>query len=218
MNKLVKSGDFTHELFGRLTTIKNENNEVFFLAKEISIFLEYSDSAQLTRRLDEDETIKLDYENSKLLLPTVEIHSSGIQLLTESGLYNSINRARKISSKQKHDFISAIKEFGYFKAITLTSTQEADFFYCLQESLKPFDLEIQKQYFCLGYKVDGYIESLKIAIEYDENGHNHYCSEKEKTRQIELEKELGCEFIRVSNLDSNNFNIGLVIKNIFKIK
>ena len=36
-------------------------------------------------------------------------------------------------------------------------------------------------------------------------------------RQRNIEKELGCRFIRVSDNNTNAYNIGLVIKKIFNI-
>ncbi len=39
------NNNYTHELFGSLTTIINENNEVFFIGKEVAEKLGYSDTA-----------------------------------------------------------------------------------------------------------------------------------------------------------------------------
>ena len=99
MNKLVKSGDFTHELFGRLTTIKNEDDDIFFISNEISKILDYSENRKMLERLDEDEVLRFNNEEAKRLLPTVEIHSSGIQILTESGLYSAIPGSKKKEAK-----------------------------------------------------------------------------------------------------------------------
>lgn len=67
------------------------------------------------------------------------------------------------------------------------------------------------------YKIDYYIPSLNIAIEYDENGHKHYSYEEHEGRQKEIKNKLGCRFIRVTDDDSHSFNVGKVIKEIFNI-
>ena len=58
---------------------------------------------------------------------------------------------------------------------------------------------------------------MNIAIEYDENGHASYKYEEHKGRQKEIEKELGCKFIRVTDKESDEYNIGLVMKELFNI-
>lgn len=88
----------------------------------------------------------------------------------------------------------------------------------LEESLKPFNIKGIKQYSILTYRIDYYIPTLNIAIEYDENEHKHYSYKAQEGRQIKIERELGCKFIRVSNQHSDEYNIGLVIKKIMEIK
>jgi prophage antirepressor-like protein len=101
MNKLVKTeNQFSHEIFGNLTTITNQEGDVFFIGKEVTTILEFKDSNEMIRRLDEDEFTKLSYEESKPILNRDEkIHSSGIILLTESGLYSAILGSRKPEAK-----------------------------------------------------------------------------------------------------------------------
>jgi very-short-patch-repair endonuclease len=69
----------------------------------------------------------------------------------------------------------------------------------------------------LSYRIDYYIKDLNIAIEYDENEHKNYTYEQQELRQAEIEKELGCRFIRVSDKNSDEYNIGLIIKELFQI-
>ena len=56
---------------------------------------------------------------------------------------------------------------------------------------------------------------MNIAIEYDENGHANYTYEQHEGRQKEIENKLGCRFIRVTDNNSDEYNISLVIKEIF---
>lgn len=56
---------------------------------------------------------------------------------------------------------------------------------------------IIKQYPILNYRIDFYIKSLNIAIEYDENAHK-YNKEKDILRQFDIQKEIpDIHFIRV---------------------
>nr|DAJ41289.1 MAG TPA: regulatory protein [Caudoviricetes sp.] len=95
--------------------------------------------------------------------------------------------------------------------------KEIEFLDKLEESLKPFNIKGKRQYSVLNYRIDYYIPSLNIAIEYDENEHKNYTYEQHEGRQKEIEKELGCRFIRVHDGNTDNYNIGFIIKNIFKL-
>lgn len=58
------------------------------------------------------------------------------------------------------------------------------------------EYKIISQYSVLGgkYFIDWYIPELKLAIEYDEC--HHVYNKNDKARQDEIERELGCRFIR----------------------
>ena len=92
---------------------------------------------------------------------------------------------------------------------------EITFINGLEEALEPFNIKGIRQYSILSYRIDYYIPSLKIAIEYDENEHKNYSYEAHEGRQQEIEKALNCRFIRISDKNTNSYNIGFVIKNIF---
>ena len=87
----------------------------------------------------------------------------------------------------------------------------------LEKGLEPFNIKGIRQYNIDKYRIDYYIPSLNIAIEYDENRHANYTYEEHEGRQKEVEKELGCKFIRVTDKESDEYNIGLVIKELFNI-
>ena len=113
-----------------------------------------------------------------------------------------------------------IKRLGGNESVVYSlNREETEFEYCLKEALKPFNLEIKTQLSVCDnkYRIDFYIPSLNIAIEYDEKGHKCYSYEKHEGRQKEIESELGCRFIRVSDSNSHSFNVGQVIKEIFNI-
>ncbi len=61
--------------------------------------------------------------------------------------------------------------------------------------------KIYRQFEVEGYFVDGYIPKLRLAIEIDEkkfHGKNK-TKDKDKIRQKEIEKALGCKFIRIKD-------------------
>ena len=75
--------------------------------------------------------------------------------------------------------------------------------------------EIILQHNVLGYRIDAYFPKYKLAIEIDEQGHNNRYIDYETERQKSIEKELGCEFVRI-NPTKENFNIFVKIGNQLK--
>ena len=65
---------------------------------------------------------------------------------------------------------------------------------------------MQTQYSVLGYRIDLYFHDCRLAIEVDEKGHKDKTIDHEIQREKALEKELGCEFIRI-NSDEKKTNI-----------
>ena len=94
------------------------------------------------------------------------------------------------------------------------SRKEISFLSKLKEALKPFKYNVddQKRVFDGKYRVDYYVPELNIAIEYDEDSHRNYTYEKHEGRQKEIEKELDCKLIRVTDKNSDEYNIGFILK------
>lgn len=122
-------------------------------------------------------------------------------------------------TENKIYFINWLKEnkFIEYDEVFITTRKEILFINELENALKPFNIKGEKQHRVLNYEIDYYIPSLNIAIEYDENSHCNYSYEQHEGRQLEIEKELGCKFIRVTDFNTLGYNIGLVIKEIFNI-
>ena len=135
----------------------------------------------------------------------------------------TIDMAKDICRKQRRNKKSLfmIKYLSTFDNrdvyIIEPDRKEVTFINKLETALIPFKLKGIKQFRILNYRIDYYISNLNIAIEYDENGHKNYSHEAQEGRQKKIEKELGCRFIRVSDKNSDEYNIGLVIKEIFNI-
>ena len=64
----------------------------------------------------------------------------------------------------------------------------------------------QAQYNVLSYWIDLYYHGYQFAIEIDENGHIDRNIDYETKRQMSIEQELGCEFIRIYP-DKEDFDI-----------
>ena len=102
--------------------------------------------------------------------------------------------------------------------IVLANRAEVDFFDALEQSLKPFNLKVERQYNILNYRLDGYIKNLNLAIEYDEIQHfNSTNMEQDYIRENDIKKEIGCSFVRVKDSDNMNYNIGIVLKSIMEL-
>ena len=100
------------------------------------------------------------------------------------------------------------------KVIITGDRPEIAFVDKLERTLRPLNIKGERQYSVLNYRIDYYIPSLKIAVEYDENDHKFYPYEAQELRQKRIEKELGCKFIRLSDKEDDFYNVGLVMKEI----
>lgn len=136
--------------------------------------------------------------------------------ITPKGIKLILDNTRNYKNKEKlYKYYNDLKLEN--NEVILYNREEIDFINMLEDALKPFELKGIKQYKVKSYRIDYYIESANIAIEYDEADHINYSYEKHEGRQREIEKELGCRFIRISNNDNNAYNIGKVIKEIFNL-
>ena len=62
------------------------------------------------------------------------------------------------------------------------------------------------------YRIDLYIPSLNVAIEYNEKNHIGYTVEAFEVREDNIRKSLGCEVVNVLDAHENGYNVGFVIK------
>ena len=60
------------------------------------------------------------------------------------------------------------------------------------------------QYHVLNYRIDAYLPKHELSMEIDELGHAGRINDQE--RQLAIEKELGCKFIRI-NPAKKRFNV-----------
>lgn len=140
-----------------------------------------------------------------------KVNNTGETFGTKDMLLKIVNES-KMSIEDKKEYLDFF-EVDY----VVGETKEDGFVSKLEKALTPFGIKGIKQYSVLGYRIDYYIENLNIAIEYDENGHDHYDYKSHELRQKLIEEEIGCRFIRVTDKESHEYNIGYVIKNIFNL-
>jgi very-short-patch-repair endonuclease len=195
------------------------NGEPLFNARDIGECLDI-DSVTVRRHIqsmNNKQVIKL--TNSLIFSDTSstdirKLNNAGESFLTEAGVYKVISSSKKLSLYEKQSFLKTLFKKDYFPCLVF---KESEFFSLLEEALLPFDIEIKRQFSVGQYRIDGYIETLKIAIEFDENNHDNYNIKKDNERTAFIIKNLNCRFIRVSDKTSNCYNIGYIIKKIFNI-
>lgn len=99
--------------------------------------------------------------------------------------------------------------------IVLVATRfEEAFMSKLIEVLEEVGISIHTQYGVDKYRLDAYIPSHNLAIEYDEI-HHDYIIKQDSVRENIIKSLLGCSFIRLSYKDSDATNIGRVLNRLF---
>ena len=202
-NVLIK----TNEMFGDLRIVMVDNDP-WFVGKDVAEKLGYKKPRNaVSKKVDLEDRIKEMIETN-----------GGIQMMTlinKRGICLLISKSKTRSKEYKDSFKNWLVSEGLIEDnFCITSRKEIEFLDMLEEVLKPFGYKTIRQYSVLDYRIDLYIEDLNIAVEYDENNHNHYSYEQHEGRQDLIEKELCCKFIRLSDKEDDLYNVGLVMKGI----
>ena len=176
------------------------------------------------QRFNENDLINLKTDSSEEIIKFIQNNNligsnrtKHVYLLSESGYLKLIS----LFKDKNENLINVvlIKIFNSNKqVIPITNNKEVQFRKILSDILSEFNISCIFQYAVLNYRIDIYIPSLNIAIEYDENEHKDYTYEQQEGRQLNIEKELHCKFIRVSDKYSINIAVGKVLKQIYDIK
>lgn len=87
---------FRNSEFGEVRVVEI-NNEPWFVAKDISDFLNYSDASAMTRHLDEDEKSNCQIDSM----------SKSQIVINESGLYSSILRSKRPEAKRFKKWVTS---------------------------------------------------------------------------------------------------------------
>lgn len=200
---------------GKELEVLEFEGKILFNAKQVGEILEIKNVNDNISKMNEKQVFKL---TNSIVKDTDfrKLHNTGENFLTESGVSVLISKANKISIKMKQKIIKSFNDNGYNLNLVALTRKEIEFFELLEGVLEPFEYICHKQYSVNGKRIDFYIEDLNIAIEYDEDNHSSYSYENQEERQKMIEKELGCKFIRLSDEESNAYNVGLVMKGLAK--
>jgi len=146
-----------------------------------------------------------------------KLHNTGELFLTKLGVYHIISKSRKKSIREKEKLL---KKFNINDTLILQSYHEIEFFSLLKDVLTALNITINTQYKIKGlpYILDCYIPTYNLVIEYDEYHHKkHFNNFYDLDRDLEIQTKLNCKILRLDYRDSNGFNIGLVIKELFNV-
>lgn len=206
MDNQCKIQLFTNEELDMKVRVVEINGEPWLVGKDVAEVLGYKNTRDaLSKHVDdEDKASAMIYEG---------VGNPNKVIINERGVLSLLQRSRLRNTRKQE----LIKEFNLSGKFVLTSRKEIEFIDQLEETLKPFNLIGIRQYKINSYRIDYYIPSLNLAIEYDENDHQGYSYEAHEGRQKEIEDTLKCRFIRVTDDNTNNFNIGLVLKEMFNM-
>lgn len=197
---------FTNEELDMKVRVVEINGEPWLVGKDVAEVLGYKNTRDaLSKHVDDEDKASAKIPDG--------VGNPNKVIINERGVLSLLQRSRlRNTQKQK-----LIKSLNLKEKFVLTSRKEIEFIDQLEETLKPFNLIGIRQYKINSYKIDYYIPSLNLAIEYDENDHLGYSYEAHEGRQKEIEATLKCRFIRVTDSNTNNFNIGLVLKEMFNM-
>lgn len=183
----------------------NLEGQPYFVGKDVAELLGYQRP---------DNAIRSHVEEEDKLMH--QINTSGqsrrMVLFNKKGLSSLITKSKLLTKYQKHDLYKA---FDIEKA--LTSRKEIEFLQLLEDVITPLGLTIRRQHDVNGYKLDGYIPEIELAIEYDETHHKRQVG-MDKKREQDIKDVIECSFVRVSEDEKDSVNVGYVIKAIIENK
>ena len=199
---------FNNEEFGQVRVVM-VNNEPYFVAKDIATVLGYKDPKN---------TVKNRCKNRKIISiqhPQSENKTLKIAVIPKEDLLILISLSQKYSEVEKTNIIASLVDANMLSnnMCLVYSREETEFISELEQFLNAQNItDGIRQFRVLNYWIDYYIPSIKLAIEYDENEHKHYSYDRHEGRQREIENKLGCKFIRVSDKNTNAYNLGIIMK------
>lgn len=193
----------SNEDFGKIRLVEIDNKP-YFVANDIAKSLCYKNASKAIKDHCK-HVIKYYIEHPQSKNKKLEVN-----VINNEDVLRLVEYSQLLTELQKENYINFLNLNNY---IVLKSRKEIEFVNDLESFLKAIGINDGiSQYSILNYKIDYYIPSLKIAVEYDENNHKDYSYEAQEFRQQKIEEILKCKFIRLSDKNSNSFNIGLFLK------
>lgn len=108
MSNLISANIVHHNSFGDLTIITDQNENIWFIAKELAEKLDYQKTCNLTGILDVDEHINRTWqEMNEINNLGCQIPPRGLTLINESGLYHACFRSSKPEAKKFRNWVTS---------------------------------------------------------------------------------------------------------------
>lgn len=182
-------------------------NNVFFCVNDFKPILLISNGTSLRQRIEKDNC---------LYLKDRRVGQRGGWFTNTDGVLCLIERAYNVSKSYKQNILQQLRYSGIKTKKYVYGRKESSFLDRLEEYLQVFNITGIRQFRCGIYNIDFYIPTLNLAIEYDEKGHKHYNKKNEETRTKKIYSEILCTFFRVTDNNSDLYNIGLFSQFVFR--
>lgn len=196
---------FSSEEFGSVRTV-TKDGEPWFVARDVAGALGYKNpsSAVITGVANKN------HRKIKILT------NGGLQTLgfiSEQGVWELISRAGNVPITRKDELVHHFNVFGFLEDTPyyFRERKEISFVSKLSDVLSGMGINSETQYHILRYRIDLYIPKYELCVEYDEHNHSSYTYEQHEGRENKIRK-LGYKFVRVTDSNTDEYNIGIVIK------
>ena len=200
---------FENPEFGKVRTVVI-NDEPWFVGNDVAKVLEYANPKDAVKRIVDDEDRRVvQLSDVQEELP-VYMKNFKIAVIDKRGLSSLIFKSNKLSMDRKI-YLAGIFDIP----ISFFSRREIEFKDELVDFFKAMGLFVESQYKVGKYIVDFYIPHLNLIIEYDEKEHKLYDTDLERKRESFIINKLKCRMIRLSDRNSNAYNLGLITKEMF---
>lgn len=175
-------------------------NDWYYVLVDTCKILEIGNPSDVVKRLDPQGVTRIEVADAR-------------GIVQKTTCISKAELARVVTRSNKKDAIELACILGLETNTLFYATKEQHTLSIISAAFS--HVEQETQHFVGIYKIDLYFPKYRIAVECDENGHNHYSRCKEIERQHFIEDELGCIFIRY-NPDADDFNVGTVINRIMR--
>ncbi len=122
-----------------------------------------------------------------------------------------------VITKDRSVYQKAYEMLGGEKFEIICNTRFEDTFITkLTNTLGAMGIEVCRSHPFEGYRVDAYLPEYNLIVEYDEEFHESKLNRVEdKERENIIRDEHDVEFVRVGVRDKDEFNIGLILRELF---
>ena len=204
----------TTETFGDLSCnfYRNINDDILLTREQIGQALEYAypdDALSKIHKRHHDRLNELSV-TEKIKCKDGKYYNSCLYTLEGALLICSLSQQEKA-----YEFSQWLLNISNSDITVITSRNEIEFMKLLKDFLDEYNIKYIQQYKIDKYRIDLYLPELKIAIEFDEEGHKYYSYETQEYREQYIKQKLDCKFVRVNDKDSHGKNLAIIAKEIF---